>query len=282
MMMKKNTLGKGLESLIPTGNKPRSMVNEIDITDIYPNHDQPRKIFDEEALAELTESIRRNGIIQPIVLAKSEDGYTIIAGERRWRAAGLAGLKKVPAVVREITRESEQMELALIENIQREDLGALELAHAYKNLMDTHGYRQEDVADVVGKSRSAVANTIRLLGLPERVIEALEQKKITEGHARCLIGLDEQKCLEILIAVIEKNLSVRETEKLASKKEKTETEKKEADENVFILSLKSEMEEFFKTRIDIKPKKDGGTIEIKYSSDDELDRIIRTIRGEMQ
>lgn len=280
--MKKNTLGKGLESLIPTGIKPKGMVSEIDITDISPNLDQPRKIFDEEALAELTESIRRNGIIQPIVLAKAEEGYIIIAGERRWRAAGLAGLKRVPAVVRELTRESEQMELALIENIQREDLGALELAHAYKNLMDTHGYRQEDVADVVGKSRSAVANTIRLLGLPKKVIEALEQKLITEGHARCLIGLDERRILEILAAVIEKGLSVRETEKLASKKEKPEKEEKDGSENVFILSLKSEMEEFFKTKIDIKPKKDGGTIEIKYSSDDELDRIIRTIRGEMQ
>jgi ParB family chromosome partitioning protein len=279
-MMKKNSLGKGLESLIPTGPKPKGMVSEIDIADIFPNLDQPRKVFDEEALAELTESIRRNGIIQPIVLCKKEEGYAIIAGERRWRAAGLAGLKKVPAVVRELTRQSEQMELALIENVQREDLGALELARAYKNLMDTHGYRQEDVADVVGKSRSAVANTIRLLGLPQRVIEALEQKLITEGHARCLIGLPDQKCVEILVKIIENNLSVRETEKLASKKETPPKEIKEKDENVFLLSLKSEMEEFFKTKIDIKPKKDGGTIEIKYSNDDELDRIIKTIRGE--
>ncbi|TCK61787.1 ParB/RepB/Spo0J family partition protein [Seleniivibrio woodruffii] len=279
--MKKTTLGKGLESLIPKADKPRSMVNEIDITEIYPNPDQPRKIFDEEALAELTDSIRRNGIIQPIVLAKAEDGYVIIAGERRWRAAGLAGLRRVPAVVREITRESEQMELALIENIQREDLGALELARAYKNLMETHGYRQEDVAEVVGKSRSAVANTIRLLGLPSRVIEALELKQITEGHARCLIGLDEKKAVEILIKIIENNLSVRETEKLASKKEKPEVEKAQPSENVFLLSLKSEMEEFFKTQVEIKSRKDGGTIEIKYTNNDELDRIIKTIRGEL-
>jgi len=279
--MKKTSLGKGLESLIPKADKPRSMVNEIDITDIYPNPDQPRKIFDEEALAELTDSIRRNGIIQPIVLAKTEEGYVIIAGERRWRAAGLAGLRRVPAVVREISRESEQMELALIENIQREDLGALELARAYKNLMETHGYRQEDVAEVVGKSRSAVANTIRLLGLPARVIEALELKQITEGHARCLIGLDEKKAVEILIKIIENNLSVRETEKLASKKEKPEVEKAQPSENVFLLSLKSEMEEFFKTQVEIKSRKDGGTIEIKYTNNDELDRIIKTIRGEL-
>ncbi|MGE4266974.1 MAG: ParB/RepB/Spo0J family partition protein [Deferribacterales bacterium] len=279
--MKKTSLGKGLESLIPKADKPRAMVSEIDITDIYPNPDQPRKVFDEAALAELTESIRRNGIIQPIVLANTEEGYVIIAGERRWRAAGLAGLRRVPAVVREITRESEQMELALIENIQREDLGALELARAYKNLMDTHGYRQEDVSDVVGKSRSAVANTIRLLGLPARVIEALELKQITEGHARCLIGLDEKKAVEILIKIIENNLSVREVEKLASKKEKPEPEKVEKNENVFLLSLKSEMEEFFKTQVEIKSRKDGGTIEIKYTNNDELDRIIKTIRGEL-
>lgn len=280
-MMKKSSLGKGLESLIPKADKPRTMVNEIDITAISPNLEQPRKIFDEVALAELTESIRKNGIIQPIVLAgNSEDGYVIIAGERRWRAAGLAGLRKVPAVVRELNRDSEHMELALIENIQREDLGAMELARAYKNLMDTHGYRQEDVADVVGKSRSAVANTLRLLGLPQRVLEALEQKQITEGHARCLIGLPEERVMEILVKIIEDGLSVRETEKLASKKIQPKPEKPEQTENVFLLSLKSEMEEFFKTKIDIKPKKDGGTIEIKYSSNDELDRIIKTIRGE--
>ncbi|MGE4318345.1 MAG: ParB/RepB/Spo0J family partition protein [Deferribacterales bacterium] len=279
--MKKNSLGKGLESLIPPrADRSGKMVSEIDIAEIMPNPDQPRKVFDEEALAELTESVRRNGIIQPIVLAKGEDAYIIIAGERRWRAAGLAGLKKVPAVVREITRDSEQMELALIENIQREDLGALELARAYKNLMDTHGYRQEDVADVVGKSRSAVANTIRLLGLPQRVLEALEQKLISEGHARCLVGLPDHKIIEILAKIIENGLSVRETEKLASKKEKPEKEKKKEDENIFLMSLKGEMEEFFKTKIEIKRRKDGGTIEIKYSSDDELDRIIRTIRGE--
>lgn len=281
-MMKKSPLGKGLESLIPPKvEKSRSMVHEIDITSISPNLNQPRKVFDEEALAELTESIRKNGIIQPIVLTGgAEEGYTIIAGERRWRAAGLAGLKKVPAVVRELNRESEHMELALIENIQREDLGALELARAYKNLMDTHGYRQEDVSDVVGKSRSAVANTIRLLGLPQRVLEALEQKQITEGHARCLIGLTDEKAVAILIKIIENGLSVRETEKLASKKEQPPKAEPEKDENVFLMSLKSEMEEFFKTKIDIRPKKDGGTIEIKYSSNDELDRIIKTIRGE--
>jgi ParB family chromosome partitioning protein len=279
--MKKNSLGKGLESLIPPkAEKPKGLINEIDIADIQPNKNQPRTVFDEEALAELSESIKRNGIIQPLVLAKSEDGYIIIAGERRWRAAGLAGLRKVPAVVREVKEESEKLELALIENIQREDLGAVELAKAYRNLMETHGYRQEDVAEVVGKSRSAVANTIRLLGLPEKVIEALSENRITEGHARALIGLDEQKAVEILIKIIENNLSVRETEKLVSKKEKPAEPKQEKEEDVFLMSLKGEMEEFFRTKIDIKPSKKGGTIEIKYASNDELDRIIKTIRGE--
>lgn len=280
--MKKNPLGKGLESLIPKAEKTRTIVNEIDIADIKPNPEQPRKVFNEEALAELTDSIRKNGVIQPLVLAKGDEegSYIIIAGERRWRAAGLAGLRRVPAVVRELTRETEKLELALIENIQREDLGPLELARAYKNLMDTHGYRQEDVADVVGKSRSAVANTIRLLGLPKKVIKALEENLISEGHARALIGLDEKKAVEILIKIIENNLSVRDVEKLVSKKERAEIIDKEEDENVFVMSLKAEMEEFFRTKIEIRPGKKGGTIQIKYSSDDDLDRIIKTIRGE--
>lgn len=280
--MKKNPLGKGLESLIPKAEKTRTIVNEIDIADIIPNPDQPRKVFNEEALAELTDSIRKNGVIQPLVLAHGEEEgtYVIIAGERRWRASGLAGLRRVPAVVRELTKDTEKLELALIENIQREDLGPLELARAYKNLMDTHGYRQEDVADVVGKSRPAVANTVRLLGLPAKVIKALEEGRISEGHARVLIGLDEKKAVEILIKIIENNLSVRDVEKLVSKKERAEIASGEQDDDVFVMSLKAEMEEFFRTKIEIKPGKKGGTIQIKYSSDDDLDRIIKTIRGE--
>jgi len=280
--MKKNPLGKGLESLIPKAEKTRTIINEIDIADIKPNPEQPRKVFDEEALSELTDSIRKNGVIQPLVLAAgAEEGeYIIIAGERRWRAAGLAGLRRVPAVVRVIEHETEKLELALIENIQREDLGPLELARAYKNLMSTHDYRQEDVADVVGKSRSAVANTIRLLTLPEKVIMALEEGLISEGHARALIGLDEKKAVEILFKIIDNNLSVRDVEKLVSKKEREQIMKQEEDENVFVMSLKAEMEEFFRTKIEIKPGKKGGTINIRYSSDDDLDRIIKTIRGE--
>lgn len=280
--MKKNPLGKGLESLIPKAEKTRTIVNEIDIADIKPNPDQPRKVFDEEALSELSDSIKKNGVIQPLVLAAGEEEgtYVIIAGERRWRAAGLAGLRRVPAVVRAIEHETEKLELALIENIQREDLGPLELARAYKNLMDTHEYRQEDVADVVGKSRSAVANTIRLLSLPEKIIMALEEGLISEGHARALIGLDEKKAVEILFKIIDNNLSVRDVEKLVSKKEREKIMDKEEDENIFVMSLKAEMEEFFRTKIEIKPAKKGGTINIRYSSDDDLDRIIKTIRGE--
>ncbi|MGD9807600.1 MAG: ParB/RepB/Spo0J family partition protein [Deferribacterales bacterium] len=281
--MKKSTLGKGLESLIPKAEKTRTIVNEIDIADIIPNPDQPRKVFDEEALSELTDSIRKNGVIQPLVLtAHEEEGkYIIIAGERRWRAAGLAGLRRVPAVVRIIEHETEKLELALIENIQRENLGPLELARAYKNLMDAHSYRQEDVADVVGKSRSAVANTLRLLSLPSKIIMALEDNLISEGHARALIGLDEKKAVEILFKIIDNNLSVRDVEKLVSKKEREKImDKKVEDENIFVMSLAAEMEEFFRTKIEIKPAKKGGTIAIKYSSDDDLDRIIKTIRGE--
>lgn len=280
--MKKNSLGKGLESLIPKAEKTRTIVNEIDIADIKANPDQPRKVFDEEALAELTDSIRKNGVIQPLVLAHGEEEgtYVIIAGERRWRASGLAGLRRVPAVVRELTKDTEKLELALIENIQREDLGPLELARAYKNLMETHSYRQEDVAEVVGKSRPAIANSLRLLSLPKRIIKALEEGRITEGHARVLIGLDEKKAVEILIKIIDNNLSVRDVEKLVSKKERAEIIQENEDDDIFVMSLKAEMEEFFRTKIEIKPAKKGGTIQIKYSSEDDLDRIIKTIRGE--
>ncbi|PLX70829.1 MAG: chromosome partitioning protein ParB [Denitrovibrio sp.] len=280
--MKKNSLGKGLESLIPKAEKTRTIVNEIDIADIKANPDQPRKVFDEEALAELTDSIRKNGVIQPLVLAHGEEEgtYVIIAGERRWRASGLAGLRRVPAVVRELTKDTEKLELALIENIQREDLGPLELARAYKNLMETHSYRQEDVAEVVGKSRPAIANSLRLLSLPKRIIKALEEGRITEGHARVLIGLDEKKAVEILIKIIDNNLSVRDVEKLVSKKERAEIIQENEDDDIFVMSLKAEMEEFFRTKIEIKHAKKGGTIQIKYSSEDDLDRIIKTIRGE--
>ena len=244
---------------------------------------QPRTKFEQEPLDELVASIKEKGVIQPIVLTKTDEGYMIIAGERRFRAAGLAGLKKIPAVVRNVDSEAERLELALIENVQRQDLGAFELAVAYKNLMEQHGYTQEEVAKVIGKSRSAVANTLRLLNLPAKALDALKEDLISEGHARALLGLeDDKKCISALKKVIENSLSVRETEKLVAKMKKEPSEKqgKNPEADVFLMGLKDELEEFFKTKISLKASSKGGTIEIKYSSDDELDRIIKRIRGE--
>lgn len=280
--MKKNVLGRGLESLIPK-NENKAPVGEIELALIYANINQPRTRFEQEPLEELVASIKEKGVLQPIILTKTDEGYMIIAGERRFRAAGLAGLKKIPAIIRNVESEAERLELALIENIQRQDLGAFELAVAYKNLMDQHSYTQEEVAKVIGKSRSAVANTLRLLNLPEKAIEAMRKELITEGHARALLSLeDEKKCLIALKKTIEKALSVRETEKLVAKMKKEPANPKEVTQNadIFLMGLKDELEEFFKTKIILKTAKKGGTIEIKYSSELELDRIIKKIRGE--
>lgn len=280
--MKKNVLGRGLESLIPK-NEAKAPVSEIDLALIYANAKQPRTRFDQQPLDELVASVKEKGVIQPIVLTKTDEGYMIIAGERRFRAAGLAGLRRIPAIVRNVESEAERLELALIENVQRQDLGAYELAAAYKNLVNEHGYTQEEVSKVIGKSRSAVANTLRLLNLPPKAVEALKEELITEGHARALLSIeDEKKIITALKKVIEGCLSVRETERLAAKLNRSETEKTEKPEskNVFLEGLQDELEEFFRTKIVFKTSKKGGTIEIKYGSDTELDRIIKRIRGE--
>ena len=286
MNNKKRPLGRGIEALIPKNTETKP-VTEIDIVDILPNSDQPRKSFDKEKLDELVESIRQKGVIQPILVHKEGRRYIIIAGERRWRAAGLAGLKKIPAVVKEINTEKERLELAIIENIQREDLNSVELAKAYKSLIDTYGYTQEKLATQMGKSRSSIANTMRLLNLPDEVLDAIKSEKITEGHARTLITLDSvDEILSILKEIIKKKLSVRETEKLINSiknKDKDQQKKnKEDDKNIFIEKIQNELEGLFKTKVNIKHKKKGGTIEIKYSSGDDFERIITALRGELK
>lgn len=292
--MKKNPLGRGLESLIPKApeaarkdDTPRQTagVAEVDIASIVPNDNQPRTVFEQDALSELVESIRQKGIIQPIIVTpKNGGGYMIIAGERRWRAAGLAGLKRVPVVVKEVHSERERLELAIIENIQRADLNPLELAKAYKNLMEMHDYRQEDVAVIIGKSRSAIANTLRLMNLPERALSALEKDIISEGHARALLSLDsEEDILAMLAEIIKKNLSVRDTEqRVKNFKRPVDSGKSASDEerDLFIKTLADEFEDFFKSKVAIRPKKRGGVIEIAYSSSDNLEAIIKIIRGE--
>jgi ParB family chromosome partitioning protein len=279
--MKKSPLGRGLESLIPKGESTQKSPVEVDITDIIPNSEQPRQKFDSEKLIELAESIKSKGLIQPIIVTKQGEKYVIIAGERRWRACGLAGLKKIPVIVKDINDDKERLELALIENIQREDLNSVEVAVAYKNLIEKFGYTQEELAKIVGKSRSAVANLLRLLKLPKEVINSLTENEITEGHARALLGLEEKDdILNVLRIVVKRKLSVRETERLIQRVKKEGIEKESFQErDVFIDALEKEFEEFFKTKVNIKQKKNGGTIEIKYTSNDELNTILEMIRG---
>lgn len=283
--MRKNPLGRGLETLIPKNENAinkKNNVLELDITDIIPNQEQPRKVFDADKLNELAESIKSRGLVQPIIVTKTGDKYTIIAGERRWRASGLAGLKKIPVIIRDTPDQKERLELALIENIQREDLNTIELANAYKNLIEKFSYTQEDLSKIVGKSRSAVANILRLLKLPREVIEAVSKNIITEGHARALLGLEENsEIIEAFRIVVNKSLSVRETENLVKRIKKGEKKDiVEKNEDIFIHSLKSELESFFKTKVNIKKGKKGGTIEIKYNSNEELENIINLIRGQ--
>jgi len=279
--MKKSPLGRGLESLIPKGESTQRSPVEVDITDIIPNSEQPRQKFDSEKLIELAESIKSKGLIQPIIVTKQGEKYVIIAGERRWRACGLAGLKKIPVIVKDINDDKERLELALIENIQREDLNSVEVAVAYKNLIEKFGYTQEELAKIVGKSRSAVANLLRLLKLPKEVINSLTENEITEGHARALLGLEEKDdILNVLRIVVKRKLSVRETERLIQRVKKGAIKKESFQErDVFIDALEKEFEEFFKTKVNIKQKKNGGTIEIKYTSNDELNTILEMIRG---
>lgn len=293
-MNMKKPLGRGLDSLIPrnsgvSGAEKDSRVSsnyfELQLSSIVPNDNQPRNIFDNELLEELAESIKRNGVIQPIVVTKtSNDKYMIIEGERRWRASGMAGRQTIPVVVRNVETPKERLELALITNIQREDLGPLELARAYLKLMEEHSYNHEDLGIVVGRSRSAVTNRLRLLKLPLSVQKLLDEKRISEGHGRALLSLDkESDIINVANIVMDKDLSVRDTENyvkrfIKSREERAEKKEREIDPNIKVLS--KELEGFFNTKVDIRTSGKGGIINIKYNSDDELDNIIKKIRGE--
>lgn len=281
--IKKNPLGRGLDSLIPRTQKPSSentdKFTKVDITDISANDKQPRRDFDPEALEALTHSVKTKGIMQPLVVSKRDKGYMLISGERRLRAAGLAGLKEVPVVIIEMPEENDRLELALIENTQRDDLKPLELADAYKELIEKGNYIQEDVAKITGKSRSAVANTLRLLDLPEDVKQALETRRISEGHARVFLTLAPEHVRKLLNMVINKRLSVRQTEALA--KALSSGEKPIVEESADMEALRGEIEEYLGSKVRIKKgKKESGTIEIKYTSGEELDKIVNKLRGE--
>lgn len=300
MAVKKGGLGKGLDSLIQsnsshqkTATKPevkekviekvvekiveKPVEQKLRLSQIEPNREQPRKKFDEEALQELSESIRQYGVIQPLVVKKNEDYYEIIAGERRWRAAKMAGLKEVPVIIKDYT-EQEIVEISLIENIQRENLNPIEEAQAYKRLLDEFNLKQEEIAVRVSKSRTAVTNSLRLLKLDERVSLMVIDEKLTTGHARALLALEDKDAqYEASKKIYEEKLSVRDTEKLVKMilTPKPEKIKKELSHAEIYHNMEERMKEIFGSKVSINRKSEHkGKIEIEYYSDDELERIL--------
>ena len=284
--------GLGLEALLNSkmselnDKTPETGVFEVDIEKIEPNKNQPRKRFEENALEELAESIKEHGVLQPIILKKTENGYEIIAGERRWRASKIAGIKKIPAIVKNIT-DLKAFETALVENLQREGLNPMEEARSYKRLIDEFSLSQEEAAKKVGKSRSVVANALRLLNLDERVQSFVVENKLTNGHARSLLGIsDNNKQFEIAEKIIDEELSVRETEILVKKisqgiiikkiSEQEENKKFNTDNYKYI---ENDLKSILGTKVKLTNKKNKGKIEIEYYSDEDLDRLIGLIKG---
>ena len=276
MAKKLGGLGKGLSAIfIENETEEKGSVVTLHISEITPNRSQPRIAFDEEALAELADSIKAHGVLQPILVRPLlQGGYQIVAGERRYRAARLAGLNEIPATVRELSEE-ETMELALIENLQRENLSPMEEASGYKHLMDTYSLSQEQVAQAVGKSRSAVANSVRLLTLDDSIRELVDDGKLSAGHARALLSIEDQKLQKSAADdIVKKGLSVRDAEKLAKKLNKNKTEKKPAKtQTVPVLYKETELalsEALGQKVVITKNKNGGGTLSIDFYSDEEL------------
>lgn len=275
-MSKEHGLGKGLGALIPRGTA--SALVDVDVNTISPNPKQPRTIMDDAALAELADSIRRHGILQPLIVTRSGAGYTLVAGERRWRAAKLAGLATVPALVKD-TSPQQLLEVALVENIQRQDLGPLEEAAAYKQLIEELGLTQEEAAQRVGKSRSAVANSLRLLNLLPEAKEALERGLITEGHARTLLSLatpEEQRAL--LEVMLSGGVTVRAAEESARRA--SPRQKARAAKDVETAELEDRLREALRTKVELHRGRRGGRVVIHFYSDEELEGIYRAITGE--
>ena len=290
-MAAKKGLGKGIDSMIPPNAlmKPKSAllkednkvvngVESVSINKVEPNRNQPRKNFNEDSLIELSESIKIHGIIQPLIVARKEDYYEIIAGERRWRAAKLAGLKEVPIVIKDYSSQ-EIMEIALIENIQREDLNPIEEARAYQNLIKEYDLKQDDVAEKVSKSRTTITNALRLLKLDDRVQDMLVQELISSGHARALLSLaDKDNQYELAMRILDEKMSVREVEKTVKNYNKPKPAPKEpvAYENDFVYTdLEEKIRQKVGTKVVINRKGNNkGKIEIDYYSVEELERIV--------
>lgn len=297
MAVKKSGLGKGLDSLIKDNssakktaaantsseNKTEEMKSGeqmMKINMVEPNRDQPRKKFEEDALLELADSIKQFGVLQPLLVRKRKDYYEIIAGERRWRAAKMAGVKEVPVIIKDYT-EQEIVEIGLIENIQRENLNPIEEAMAFKKLLEEFNLKQDEVAERVSKSRTAVTNSMRLLKLDERVQEMIVDDMISTGHARALLAIDDkEQQYDLANKIFDEKLSVRETEKLVKEiKNPKKPKMKKKVENEFVYTdLENRMKEVMGTKVNISSKGNGkGKIEIEYYSDEELERMFEMI-----
>lgn len=273
----KKGLGRGLSSLIGDSDV-KTNKNKISISSIVPNKNQPRKLFEKNSLEELSNSIKARGIIQPLIVRKSEDlddKYELIAGERRWQAAQSAGLHDVPAIVIEADN-LKSLELAIIENVQRKDLNAIEEAESYKNLIDNFNYDQDEVARFIGKSRSHVANSLRLLSLPEKIIEMIRNDNLSQGHAKILVGLEN--ALFLAEKIVKKKLSVRQTESLVRiLKNVGKRYKKLKDSN--LISLENDLSDKIGMNVLLNNKKNNsGTLTIEYKGIDQLDRLIKIIK----
>lgn len=283
-MPKKTGLGKGLDALfgpVPEEEKAQEtdILKNLKIIEVEPNREQPRKNFNQEALEELTESIKEYGLIQPIVVTKKDGYYSIIAGERRWRASKLAGLTEIPAIVRE-DDERKNNEIALIENMQREDLNPYEKALGIKNLMTTYGLTQEEIAKKLGKSRSAIANTVRTLNLEPRVLEMAKEGKLTEGHCRALLSItDPEKQYLTAINMLERGATVREVEQTGKEINKKQVSKEQLKRNAILYrDIENTFQGFFGTKVKLNPGKKRGKIIIEYASNDDLERILNLMK----
>ena len=280
-MAKKTGLGKGLDALfgdvkIEETMQENDTLKSLKINEVEPNREQPRKLFDQEALEGLAESIKTYGVIQPIVVTKKDNYYAIIAGERRWRASKIAGITEIPAIIRE-DDDRKNKEIALIENIQREDLNAYEKAMAIKNLMVDYNLTQEQVAQKLGRSRSGIANTVRILNLNPDVLELAKEGKLTEGHCKALMAItDPKKQYETAIRMIERGESVRQAEKKAKLKKKSPG----IDEKYSAIyrDIEDSFQGFFGTKVRLDAGRKKGKIVIEYTSNDDLERILNLIK----
>jgi ParB family transcriptional regulator, chromosome partitioning protein len=284
-MNQKKVLGRGLGALIPQKAEPQTPtasagLAQLAVELISPNPYQPRKTFNDASIEELARSVREHGIVQPLVVTRAGDRYKLIAGERRFRAAQRAGLRTVPVVIKEMMQEGEALQIALIENIQREDLNPMEEAMAYGQLNQEFGLTQEEISKKVGKERSTVANFLRLLKLPDSVKKLLGSGQLSMGHARALLAVDSAKKQELLAErVVKRNLSVRQTEMLAAGQAPKGSEKKEKEKDVFTRDAEERLTRSLRTKVEIDRKRRGGIIHIRFSSEDDLIRIYDDLTG---